>query len=94
MASLPPLGTEVEFAEMLTDLATCCAPSRFALSEELPERVDARVIAWGLDFGDEAVAFSGSAIFKATSAERTLRLVGLGRVVHLVWIDEPPTRDA
>lgn len=45
---------EEQFATVLRSMVAVNTPSVFAVIEELGERVDARIAAWGLDFGDHA----------------------------------------
>lgn len=94
----PPLGDPEEFAAIVAEFTRESAPARFAIVQELPVRADARVIGWGLDFGDRAVVHSAQSeslmpmgVFQ--SASRAAALMGAGRRVHLVWIDDSSAID-
>jgi hypothetical protein len=91
-----PLGTEEEFASMLARLATEYAPARFALCAEEPVRVEAEIIAWGVDVGDGVVVcpLNGELPWRASSAERAGLLSGWGGPVRVVWVDRTTPDEA
>lgn len=87
------LGTPEEFHQMLVALAVDYAPRRFAICEEYGDRIDGRVFAWGLAYGDHAVVcpeVSGLLPCSFGSPERALSLFSLSGQMRLVWIDQPP----
>jgi hypothetical protein len=49
-----PLWDEPEFAALLERLVATFAPRLFALAEEAGERLDGRIVAWGMAFKDHA----------------------------------------
>ncbi len=53
-AAEAPLWTEPEFAALAERLVADFAPRLFALVEEQGERVDGRIVAWGMEFEDGA----------------------------------------
>ncbi|MGH3930226.1 MAG: hypothetical protein ACRDTF_09660 [Pseudonocardiaceae bacterium] len=99
VAELEPLGTEEEFAEEVRELVASSAPRVFALVEEYGERVDGRVVAWGMTFDEEEhtevinVGFSRYGSFN--SAEQAQRLYSRSsRKIRLVWTSTLATRPA
>jgi hypothetical protein len=101
-AELFSLGNEKTFTRLVRQMVEHEAPRRFALVEEIGERKDAEIIAWGIAFDDHAEVVSAAhdgvrAIF--SSAERAQqRLSNHEKIkVRLVWIDDqrldqPPSR--
>lgn len=93
---LPPFGTEEEFAAELADLVAGERPRLFALCEEIGDRVDGWVVAWGLAFEDQAEVIGTDDGIRATcrSAETALRMLGRRRRLRLLWSDpKRPERD-
>lgn len=86
---LAPLGTEEEFAAELADLVAGERPRLFALCEEIGDRVDGWVVAWGLAFEDRAEVIGTDDRGRASceSAETALRMLGRRRRLRLVWCD-------
>ena len=88
--------TEEEFAQEVAELVADEAPRVFALVEEYGERVDGRVIAWGMTFDDHAEVVSVGHGLHGTfpSAERARRAFSRRAKIRLVWTDaETAPRD-
>jgi len=88
--------TEEEFAQEVAELVADEAPRVFALVEEYGERVDGRVIAWGMTFDDHAEVVSVGHGLRGTfpSAERARRAFSRRAKIRLVWTDaETAPRD-
>ncbi|MGH3494478.1 MAG: hypothetical protein ACRDRL_20565 [Sciscionella sp.] len=70
----PICGAE-EFAAVVRDLVAFEAPRLFAIVQELGDRVDGRVAAWGMAFDDgvAVVSAEGHATITAASPERAAR---------------------
>ena len=93
-----PLGDEHQFAALMRGMVADLAPRVFAIVQEYGERVDGRVVAWGMAFDDHADALDvdGGAHVASRSAEDVLRGFARSRHVtpHLVWVDPAAaTRD-
>ena len=91
-AKLSSLGDEKEFASLMIQLVGHEAPRRFALVEEIGERKDAMIVAWGIAFDDHAEVVSAAhdgarAIFSSAEAARRLLSSHEKIKVWLVWID-------
>ncbi len=84
---LEPLGTEEEFVTLIDELVAEDAPRVFALVEECGERVDARILAWGMAFEDhaEVVGVYRGVYGRFRSAENARRTFARRRTVRLVW---------
>jgi hypothetical protein len=84
-------GTDEEFQQALVALVNEFAPRRFAICEEIGDRVDGAVVAWGLAFTDGAVlcddARTFTGYFRDTGSAVRL-FAGAGRRLRLIWIDE------
>ncbi|MBM7775726.1 hypothetical protein JOD54_005930 [Actinokineospora baliensis] len=81
---------EAEFGEITREIVRDQAPRLFAVVQELGERVDLRIAAWGMEFDDHAAVVSedGSTRLSVRSAEHALPLFG-GRAEvtpHVVWV--------
>ncbi|MGH3903751.1 MAG: hypothetical protein ACRDTE_06125 [Pseudonocardiaceae bacterium] len=89
-----PLCSEEEFAEEVRELVADEAPQVFALVEEVGERANGRVVAWGMAFDDcvEVVGVSGGLRASLTSAERAQRVFARHRKIRLVWTSPAATR--
>jgi len=88
--------TEEEFAQEVAELVADEAPRLFALVQEHGERVDGRVIAWGMAFDDHADAISVGRGLRGSfpSAERARRAFSRRAKIRLVWADaETAPRD-
>ncbi|NHD16926.1 MULTISPECIES: hypothetical protein [unclassified Actinopolyspora] len=87
---LEPLGNEEEFAALVERLVLDEAPRVFALVEEVGERADAGIVAWGMALRDRAelVAVGGGMRGSFSSAESARELFGLTRELRLVWLPE------
>ncbi len=67
-----------------------------------PERDAVDLVGWGLDFGDEAVAYlpdpgedrHASAFIRSQSAERIVGRRAFKADMRLVWIDPRPAGDS
>lgn len=73
-AELPPLGGPEEYAELLAEMVAETAPRMFAVVEEYGERVDARVVGWGLAHADhvDVIGVDGG-VHPGTRPEHVLR---------------------
>ncbi|MCT2582368.1 hypothetical protein JT362_04430 [Actinophytocola sp. S1-96] len=84
---------EDEFAELMKELIDEEAPRLFAVVQELGERVDGRIAAWGMAFADhvEVIADCGTRL-SLRDPDRACHLLSLAPDVtaRLVWIT-PPT---
>lgn len=91
---LAPLGTEAEFAALLSELVASERPRLFALCEEDGERADGWILAWGMAFEDRAEVVGVEGVLRARlrSAEVALRLLSQGRRLRLVWCEGKPER--
>lgn len=91
-ATLDPLATEEEWPAVLAELATACAPRRFALCETIGDRVDGAIFGWGQAFPDRAVVHwpDGMPAGRFRSAERALDLFRRCCDLRLVWLDPDP----
>jgi hypothetical protein len=98
---LAPLGseeefTEEEFAALLSEIVAEDKPRLFSLCEEYGDRVDGRVLAWGMAFADRAnvVGVDGRMSGTFQSPESALRLLSRRRKLRLLWCDsQPPEQD-
>ena len=79
--------TEEEFAQEVAELVADEAPRLFALVQEYGERVDGRVIAWGMAFDDhvEIVSLGHGLRGSFPSAERARRAFSRRAKIRLVW---------
>lgn len=98
-AMLPLCGPK-EFDALVEGMVNDFAPRMFAIVQEYGERVDGRIVAWGMAFEDHAqvVDTSGSMHMATRSADDALRGFARGRNVtpRLVWVNPtatPPPRD-
>ena len=73
---LGPLCDVEEFAELVADMVTSCAPRLFAIVQEYGERLDARIAAWGMAFDDEdeveVISVGGALRMSYRTTERAL----------------------
>lgn len=96
-ADLSSLGDEKTFARQIGQLVENEAPLRFALVEEIGERKDAVIVAWGIAFDDHAevvsAAYDGIRAFFSSAERARQRLSNHEKIkVRLVWIDRPHPR--
>ncbi|MCO6008769.1 hypothetical protein NE236_27720 [Actinoallomurus purpureus] len=78
----------------LVELSAETAPRRFALGLLDIQHDDGAVVGWGLDFGDEAIAYlpvddSFQRFLRTGSADHARRLLARRDDVRLIWLDEP-----
>lgn len=57
-SGMRPLCDEGKFATVLESMVADNAPQIFAVVQEYGDRVDARIAAWGIAFGDRVEVFS------------------------------------
>ena len=86
-AGMGPLCDEAEFAELVRGLVLDTAPRLFALVEEVGEREDGWVYAWGMAFEDRVclVKEGGGSFAVHPSAEIARRRWSRVRKLRLVW---------
>lgn len=96
MAVEESLCSEEEFAQEVRELVAQEAPQLFALVEEYGERVDGRIVGWGIAFEDhvEVLGANGGLCASLPSAERAHRLFSRSRKIRLVWTQPPVRGDA
>ncbi|MFJ1643777.1 hypothetical protein [Streptomyces sp. NPDC088258] len=89
LGSLLPLG-HGEYAALLAEVVADSAPRLFAVVQEVGDREDGWVAAWGLAFEDraEVVPYGGGVRMSLPSAEGALRHFGRGGEVRasLYWV--------
>jgi len=93
---LAPIGTEEEFAALLSEIVAEERPRLFSLCEEYGDRVDGWILAWGLAFADRADVVGADRGMSGTfrSPESALRLLSRRRKLRLLWCDSgPPEHD-
>lgn len=83
-----PLCGEEEFAEEVRELVDSSVPRLFALVQEQGERLDAWVMAWGLEFEDGRVQIVRAdrglgGVFDSVAG--VLRRYSRSRKIRLVW---------
>jgi hypothetical protein len=92
-----PLCGEAEFADLIEGMVTERAPQLFAVVQELGDRVDGWIAAWGMAFEDrvEVIGADGGVRLSVGTAERAL--VGFARcpdiTAHVIWFN-PDARAA
>jgi hypothetical protein len=86
---LSPLAGEEEYAELLAEMVAETAPRVFAVVEEYGERVDARVVGWGLAHPGHAdvIGLNGVVLLGVAGPEKVLgRFARRERVTaRIVW---------
>ena len=89
-----PLCSEEEFAQEVRELVAADAPQVFALVEERGERLDGRIVAWGMAFDDHVDVLSVNGVRHASlpSVERAHRMFSRRRKIRLVWTSPAPPR--
>jgi hypothetical protein len=83
------LADEDEFAELVQEMVTDEAPRLFAVVQELGDRVDGRVAAWGLAFEDHAdLVRCGGGFMSVSTPDRACWLLSRQPDVtaRLVWL--------
>lgn len=90
-AELTPVCDEPEFAAILEEMVADEAPRLFAVVQEYGERVDGRIVAWGMAFDDhaEVVSVGRTRRMSLQSPENALRLFKVGSHIRarLVWFN-------
>lgn len=92
-ASFCTAMSEAEFAELATGLVTDEAPRLFALLEEVGDREDGWIVAWGMAFAEHAhlVGVNGLANhLLLDSAEQARQLLGRRAKIRLIWVPPAP----
>lgn len=86
-----PLCGEAEFSELIDQMVAENAPQLFAVVQELGDRVDGWIAAWGMAFEDrvEVIAADGGFRMRLQAPEAALRGYRWGGCVsaRLVWLD-------
>lgn len=86
-----PLCGEVEFTELIDQMVAENAPRVFAVVQELGDRVDGWIAAWGMAFEDrvEVIGADGGLRMTLQAPEAALRGYRWGGCVsaRLVWLD-------
>jgi hypothetical protein len=88
-SELTPMCGEEEFAALMAEMVNDEAPRLFAVVQELGERVDGRIAAWGMAFDDHAALVRDRGGFLSVSSpDRARSLLGRapGITAHLVWV--------
>lgn len=91
---LPPLGDDTQFTSQINTMVTEEAPRMFALVEEIKDRADAVIIAWGMAFPDHVEIMSagrGRVRGMFNSAQRAQQLFSVCNPIRLVWVSTPLT---
>lgn len=95
--TLAPLCGEAEFTELVAEMVADEAPRLFAVVQEYGERVDGRIVAWGMAHEDRAeiVGVDGGATMSLCSAERVARVFSAPPDItaRVVWV-RPDTATA
>lgn len=98
-SGLMPLSDEPGFAAILESIVADTAPRLFAIVQEYGERVDARIVAWGIAFDDHAEIAARGIQGSLHTPEDALRFFNLGSHIRarLVWFNPdaatPPDDD-
>ena len=83
-----------EFTALVAEMVADEAPRLFAVVQELGEREDGRIAAWGMAFADHAdvVRHGGGSWLSVSSPDRARWVLGHGQDItaRLVWVT-PPT---
>ncbi|WP_245533542.1 hypothetical protein [Actinoalloteichus spitiensis] len=97
-AELSPMCEEPEFAAILEEMVADEAPRLFAVVQEYGERVDGRIVAWGMAFPDRAeiVSVERTSRMSLRAPEDVLRMFNLGSHIRarLVWLNPDATAPA
>ncbi|MFI0463731.1 hypothetical protein ACH347_06590 [Saccharopolyspora sp. 5N102] len=85
----PPMCSAEQFAELADVLVADAAPRLFAVLQEYGERVDVRIAAWGMAFGEraEVISTDRSLRMSVASAEEARRAFSWGSHIsgRVVW---------
>jgi hypothetical protein len=85
-----PLWDEAEFTCLINDMVVAEAPRVFALVQVCGDRVDARIAAWGLSWGDraEVIGVDRGLRLSLGSPERARRVLSriAGIPARIVWL--------
>lgn len=97
-AELSPIGDEEVFSAEINAMVAEDAPRLFALCEEIGDRVDAGIIAWGLSFDDHTEVVYG---LNSTNSRTTVVCGSVERAyewfaarlkvdskIRIVWVHE------
>lgn len=81
---------EAEFDRLVGELVADQAPRTFALVAERGERVDAKVVGWGMEFDDEVEVISavGDYRLRFQSLDGVLRLLAKRGKIRVVYFPE------
>jgi len=93
---LAPIGTEEEFAALLSQIVAEGRPRLFSLCEEYGDRAGGWILGWGMAFADrvEVVGVNGGMSGTFQSPENALHLLSRRTKLRLLWCDShPPERD-
>lgn len=86
-----PLCGEAEFSELIDQMVAENAPRVFAVVQELGDRIDGWIAAWGMEFEDrvEVIDADGGLRMTLQAPETALRGYRWGGCVsaRLVWLD-------
>jgi len=87
---------EAEFTELVAEMVSDAAPRLFAVVQELGEREDGRIAAWGMAFADrtDVLRCGGGSWLSVSSPDRACWLLGRGPDItaRLVWVTPPTPR--
>ncbi|HWE89350.1 MAG TPA: hypothetical protein VG317_07790 [Pseudonocardiaceae bacterium] len=90
-SGLPPICGEQQFAEIMESIVADFAPRLFAIVQEYGERVDGKIVAWGMAFEDRAdvVGVDGGVRMGLDKPEDALPFFGFGTHIksRLVWVN-------
>jgi hypothetical protein len=92
-----PLCGEEEFAELVAEMVRDEAPRLFAVVQEIGEREDGRIAAWGMAFDDHAAVMRDrSSWLSVSSPDRACRMLSRAPDVtaRLVWVAPVRTEQA
>ena len=88
-SDLPPLYDPAEFTDLVNGMVTDHAPRVFAVVEEYGNRVDAKVVGWGLAYDDHAdvIGVHGAVHLGVAAPDKVLTRFGWGDrlTAHIVW---------
>src|SRR5262245_24882806 len=89
---LPPMCDQAEFDKLMVEMVADETPRLFAVVQELGDRSDGWVAAWGLAFDDHVEILREGGLLRLRSPDRALWLFSRpsNLTAHLVWI--PPDR--
>jgi hypothetical protein len=88
---LTPMGDEQEFTAILEKMVADAVPRLFAVVQEYGERVDGRIVGWGIAFSDraEVAAVERGLRVSVSAPEHALHLFKCGSHIRarLVWVN-------